>query len=298
MPQQPRFKLFCTDAFDWLKVREGNNIHAVVTDPPYGLIEYTPDQLLKRRSGSGGIWRVPRNFDGHRRSPMPRFTVLRRHHHEEISRFHNQLAALLLPVLVPGAHVFLASQNLLSHLVITEFLKAGFEMRGQVARIVRTLRGGDRPKGAHRDYPNLSVIPRSCWEPWLIFRKPCEGRVKDNLAKWNTGALRRPRLDSPFCDLIQSFPANGIERKLAPHPSLKPQAFLRQLVWSALPCGEGTILDPFMGSGSVIAAADHLVMKSIGLEINREYFLMAKGAISKLSALEVMQGKTRNTSKE
>ena len=287
MPRWPGFKLVCIDAFDWLKEREENSIHAVVTDPPYGLVEYMPDQLLKRKNRSGGIWRIPRNFDGHLRSPMPRFTVLRRHHHDAIARFHNQLGPLLFHALVPGAHVFLASHNLLSHLVIAEFLTAGFEMRGQVARLVRTLRGGDRPKGAHVDHPDLSVIPRSCWEPWLIFRKPCDGRIKDNLAKWNTGALRRPRLESPFCDLIPSHPANGIERKLAPHPSLKPQAFLRQLVWASLPCGRGTILDPFMGSGSVIAAAHHLGLKSIGLEINGEYFLMAKGAVSKLSALEV-----------
>ena len=287
MPPLQDFQLYCIDAFEWLKARNINSIHAVVTDPPYGLVEYTPDQLRKRRSGTGGIWRVPMNYDGHRRSPMPRFTVLQRHDHDAIARFHSELASLLFRALVPGAHVFLASNNLLSHLVVTEFQKGGFEIRGQVARIVRTLRGGDRPKGAHLDYPDLSVIPRSCWEPWLVFRRPCDGRVKDNLAKWNTGALRRPQVDYPFCDLIPSNPANGIERKIAPHPSLKPQAFLRQLVWASLPCGRGTILDPFMGSGSVIAAAHHLGLKSIGLEINGEYFLMAERAVSKLSALEV-----------
>ena len=29
------------DAFDWLDKAEPNSIHAVVTDPPYGLLEYT-----------------------------------------------------------------------------------------------------------------------------------------------------------------------------------------------------------------------------------------------------------------
>jgi DNA modification methylase len=286
MRRKEKYQIFQTDAFEWLSARRANSIHAVVTDPPFGLIEYTPDQLHKRKNGNGGIWRLPQNFDGHERSPMPRFTVLRPIDHERISRFHERLALLLLKVLVPGGHVLIASQNLLSHLVVSAFVKTGFEVRGQVARVVKTLRGGDRPKDAHEEYPDVSVSPRSCWEPWLIFRKPCEGRVRDNLKKWKTGALRRPSVDAPFADLIISQPARGIERQLAPHPSLKPQAFMRQIVRAALPLGKGVILDPFMGSGSTIAAATHLGLISIGLENNDEYFQLAWQSINKIAVLE------------
>ena len=45
-------------------------------------------------------------------------------------------------------------------------------------------------------------------------------------------------------------PTGTAERRIAQHPSLKPQSFLRQLVRAVLPLGEGTILDPFAG-GSV-----------------------------------------------
>ena len=275
------------DAFEWLGQREPRSIHAIVTDPPYGIVEYLPDQLRKRRDGNGGIWRLPQNYDGVERSPMPRFTVLRPADHERISEFHSQFARLANEILVPGAHVIVASQSILSHLIIAAFTSSGFEMRGQIARIVKTLRGGDRPKGAHTVYPNMSVCPRSCWEPWLIFRKPCEGRVRDNLEKWETGALRRPARDKPFSDLITSGPARGVERQLAPHPSLKPQAFVRQIVWAALPFGKGVLLDPFMGSGSTIAAALRLGYESIGIEIDPEYFNMAQSAIPALAALQV-----------
>jgi DNA modification methylase len=281
------YRIYNADAFEWLGHREPRSIHAIVTDPPYGIVEYLPDQLQKRRDGNGGIWRLPHNYDGVERSPMPRFTVLRPPDHERISQFHSQLARLAYEVLVPGAHVIMASQSILSHLVIAAFTSSGFEMRGQIARIVKTLRGGDRPKGAHTVYPNVSVSPRSCWEPWLIFRKPCEGRVRDNLRTWTTGALRRLAIDKPFLDLITSAPARGIERQLAPHPSLKPQAFLRQIVCSALPLGKGVLLDPFMGSGSTIAAAFHLGYQSIGIEIDPEYFSMAKSAIPALGAMQV-----------
>jgi len=127
-------------------------------------------------------------------------------------------------------------------------------------------------------------MPRSCWEPWGLFRKPCEGRVQDNLRKWRTGGLRRISDDEPFKDLILSSPARGAERELADHPSLKPQAFLRQIVRAAIPLDKGKVLDPFMGSGSSIAAATALGIESIGVEKNDEYFLMARKAIPKLAA--------------
>jgi len=42
-----------------MDARASNSIHAVVTDPPYGLKEYTHDEKEKLRKGSGGIWRIP-----------------------------------------------------------------------------------------------------------------------------------------------------------------------------------------------------------------------------------------------
>jgi len=287
MRQSSRYRIFCTDSFEWLHSRTIDSVHAVVTDPPYGIIEYAPDQLEKRRCGKGGIWRLPMKFDGHERSPMPRFTVLRPSERAGIRDFHARLAPFLLRALVPGGHVIMASQNILSYLVTLSFVEAGFELRGQIIRVVKTLRGGDRPKGVHTEYPDLSVTPRSCWEPWLIFRKPCQGRVRDNLREWGTGALRRPSPDTPFFDIIESPPARGEERRIAPHPSLKPQAFMRQIVRAALPMGTGIVLDPFMGSGATIAAAEHLELRSIGLEIDEEYFRLAKQAIPQLAKLEL-----------
>jgi site-specific DNA-methyltransferase (adenine-specific) len=177
----------------------------------------------------------------------------------------------------------MASQNLLSHLVTQAFHDAGFEVRGQIARVVKTMRGGDRPKGAHKRYSRISVTPRCCWEPWLIFRKPCEGRVRDNLRIWGTGGLRRPKTNTPFCDLIQSTRAPRIERAIAGHPSLKPQEFMRHIVRATLPFARGVILDPFMGSGATIAAAEALGVRSIGIEIVTEYFTMAEQAIPQLA---------------
>jgi len=279
-----RYEILHTDAFVWLRRAEANSIHAIVTDPPYGLVEYTPEELEKRKNGNGGVWRIPPSFDGCQRSPLPRFTVLTDRDKESLRSFFAELAGQLMRVLVPGAHIFVATNPLVSYLVYEPFIARGLEKRGEVIRVVQTLRGGDRPKNAHDEFPDVSVMPRSCWEPWGLFRKPCEGRVQDNLRKWWTGGLRRISETEPFKDLIYSSPARGLEREIADHPSLKPQHFLRQIVRAALPLGKGVILDPFMGSGSTIAAAAACGLESIGLEKNREFFELAERAIPQLAA--------------
>ena len=123
------------------------------------------------------------------------------------------------------------------------------------------------------------------FEPWLLFRKPLEGRVQDNLRRWRTGALRRPSPTQPFGDVIRSHPARARERRAARHPSLKPQAFLRQVVRAVLPFGEGVVLDPFAGSGATLAAAEALGYTSIGVERDATYFDAARTAVPLLAAL-------------
>lgn len=280
-----RYEIYNMDAFEWLAAAPDNSIHAVVTDPPYGLVEYTDTELRKMRSGRGGVWRIPPSFDGHNRRPLPRFTVLTEEHKSSLREFFFRLATALERVLVPGAHVFIATNPLVSHFVYEPFIARGFEKRGEIIRTVYTLRGGDRPKNAHEEFPEVCVMPKSTWEPWGLFRKPCDGRVQDNLRKWKTGGLKRNSPSEPFKDLIESSPARGVERAIAPHPSLKPQRFMRQLVRASLPLGEGLILDPFMGSGSTIAAAAACGLRSIGLEVNSEYYLMAVSAIPRLARL-------------
>jgi DNA modification methylase len=189
----------------------------------------------------------------------------------------------------------IATNPLVSHHVYVPFQAAGFEKRGEIIRIVHTLRGGDRPKNAHREFNSVTVMPKSCWEPWGLFRKPCEGRVRDNLRKWKTGGLRRTSDAEPFKDLVVAPPARSHERDIAPHPSLKPQRLMRQLVRASLPLGQGVILDPFMGSGATVAAASACGLQSIGLEIDAEYFEMAERAIPKLNRLRVDEANGNGT---
>lgn len=282
-----RAALYAGDCLDWLAGREERSIHGVVTDPPYGLVEYTAKEQAKLRRGRGGVWRIPPAFDGCRRSPLPRFTTLRPAEIEALGAFFERWARALLPVLVPGAHVVVASNPLVSHVVSGALAAAGLERRGEIIRLVMTMRGGDRPKNAHEEFPEVSVMPRSMWEPWLLFRRPLEGRVQDNLRRWGTGGLRRPSPDRPFGDVIESHPTRRAERDLAPHPSLKPQSFLRRVVRAVLPLGRGVVLDPFAGSGSTLAAAEAVGYASVGVELDPRYVEVARRAIPRLAALEM-----------
>ena len=132
-----------------------------------------------------------------------------------------------------------------------------------------------------------STMPRSCWEPWELFRKPLEARtVAENLRAWGTGALRRISAQTPFLDVVQSGTTPENEHALAPHPSLKPQHFLRHLVKAALPMGVGVVLDPFAGSGSTLAACEHLHVEGVGVEVDEQYFRMAGVAVPGLAKLK------------
>jgi site-specific DNA-methyltransferase (adenine-specific) len=281
--------LIHADCLEWLRRVPEECIHAVVTDPPYGIKEYDHDQLSKRANGNGGIWRIPPSFDGHKRSPLPRFTALDDKDRERLRCFFEEWSRLVCRVLLPGAHVFIATNAFIAQLLYGAVVAGGLEFRGQVIRLVRTLRGGDRPKNAEREYPHVCSLPKGCYEPWGLFRKPLPAgmTVKECLRRFQTGGLRRTAANKPFEDVIPSERTPQGERRIADHPSLKPQSFLRRLCHAALPLGQGIILDPFAGSGSTVAAAEALGLQSIGIERLAQYYTMACAAVPRLKQIKV-----------
>lgn len=280
------------DSFEWLKCVPKNTIHAVVTDPPYGVKEYEPEQISKRKNGKGGVWRIPPSFDGSIRAPLPRFTALTDKERTILALFFREFGSLCLNALRPGGHIFIASNAFLSQLVFSALVASGLEFRGQLIRLVRTFRGGDRPKNAEEEFPDVSSLPRSCYEPWGIFRKslPRGMTVSECLRKYETGGLRRPTREQPFADVVPSERTPQIEKAIANHPSIKPQSFMRTLVHAVLPLGKGIIADPFMGSGSTIAAAEAVGLQCVGVERHEEYYQLSKRAIPQLARLSVSNG--------
>ncbi|MGH9901616.1 MAG: DNA-methyltransferase [Pyrinomonadaceae bacterium] len=280
------YSLHHADCIEWLLDEPEKSFEAIVTDPPYGLKEFSHKEQSKLRYGNrGGVWRIPPTLGGNTRSPLPRFTVLTQRELAEIHDFFRRWGAAALRVAVPGAHLFIATNPFLSPPLYAALIDAGWEKRGEIVRLVRTLKGGDRPKNAETEFHDVTVMPRSAWEPWGLFRKALEGRVQDNLRRWRTGGLRRVSAERPFTDVIASERTPRAERDIVDHPSLKPQKFMRQIVRASLPLGAGRVLDPFMGGGSTIAAAEAVGYDSVGVEADAHYYATAASAIPLLAAL-------------
>lgn len=276
--------LIHADCMEWLSRCPEESIQAVVTDPPYGVKEYDFDQIEKRENGNGGVWRIPPSFDGSNRSPLPRFTALSERERQRIHKFFVEWSKLVVRACVPGAHIFVASNSFLSQLMFDAIIEGGLEYRGNVIRLVSTFRGGDRPKNFEKEFPEVCSLPRGSYEPWGIFRKPLPKKmtVAECLRTYKTGALRRISENKPFLDVIESERTPAEEKAIADHPSLKPQSFMRQIVRTSLPLGEGVILDPFMGSGSTIAAAEAVGYSAIGVERFKDYFDLSLNSINQL----------------
>jgi site-specific DNA-methyltransferase (adenine-specific) len=281
------YTLLNVDCFDWLASRPANSIHAVVTDPPYGLIEFSEKEREILRNGHrGGVWRIPPKLDGVERDPLPRFTILSDDEKRKLREYMRDWASALLPVLVPGAHVCVAGNPSLQYLVQSALAEAGFEVRSAIMRLYVGLRGGDRPKLAEKEFPDVCVTPRGGYEPWMLFRKPISERtVAENLRRWGAGGLRRLSGERPLPDVIQSTRTPDVEANLSKHPTMKPQHLLRILVRSMLPRGEGIILDTFAGSGSTLAAAEAVGYESVGTELDQHYFKEAGRLIPLLAKL-------------
>jgi DNA methylase len=279
-------ELHQADSFAWLKTVAAKSIHGVCSDPPFGIVEFMPVEMEKMRSGRGGVWRIPPTIGGSQRSPLPRFTTLSKQEREHVQNYFQQFGEVLLPALVPGAHVFLAGTPMLQHLVQTGMSQAGFEVRGAIMRLYRGFRGGDRPKLAEEEFYEVCVTPRGAYEPWMLFRKPISERtVAQNLRVWGTGGLRRLNTDQPLPDIIQSGKTPILEEQISDHPTLKPQHLLRILARSLLPLGQGCILDPFAGSGSTLGACQAIGYDSIGVELDLDYYQALRQNIAAFSGL-------------
>ena len=68
------------------------------------------------------------------------------------------------------------------------------------------------------------------------------------------------------------------------HPTEKPVAIMRQIIESSSCLGE-RVLDPFMGSGTTVVAALLSGRRAVGIEINPQYFALARRRVEKLLPL-------------
>ena len=67
------------------------------------------------------------------------------------------------------------------------------------------------------------------------------------------------------------------------HPTEKPLALIKKLILASSNEGD-SVLDPFLGSGTTAIAAHQLQRHCIGIELNDEWYELAKGRVDTESA--------------
>jgi site-specific DNA-methyltransferase (adenine-specific) len=105
---------------------------------------------------------------------------------------------------------------------------------------------------------NYYALPAS--RGWLAWIKP------DAPPSMGSVELAWTNLNRNARHIVHSIGATNAER--VGHPTQKPLAVMR---WTVAGMPLGTILDPFMGSGTTLRAAKDLGRKAIGIEIEERY---------------------------
>ena len=107
--------------------------------------------------------------------------------------------------------------------------------------------------------------------------------AKTSRAERNAGLddfEKKPLLWSSGEQSPGTFQAEGTEKAARnPHPTVKPINLMRWLIRLATPPG-GTVLDPFLGSGTTGCAAALEGVSFVGVELDPDYFEIAKARIA------------------
>jgi hypothetical protein len=110
------------------------------------------------------------------------------------------------------------------------------------------------------------VRPTGMWHSW------------DPVVVWNTSPNTSPNSVTVNRDYHVGNVA-GVFGENNGHPCPRPIDTMRHICAIASPVG-GTILDPFMGSGTTLRAAKDLGRKAIGIEIEERYCEIAAKRMS------------------
>lgn len=121
----------------------------------------------------------------------------------------------------------------------------------------------------HRDIAFFNVKPdfRKVRQP---YKNPTDKRIMELMAKGSKG--------SPLYDWWQIQQVKNVSNDKSGHPCQMPLEVMKRII-GILPEGK-TILDPFMGSGTTGVACREMGRNFIGIELDADYFDIAKKRIN------------------
>jgi DNA modification methylase len=293
---------------DVLRTLPANHVHAVVTDPPYG-IEFTdttrnqpwaaqftsmngstplPDRQLHvnpRCRTCGGYQRGTKN-------PCPCSTpewtdtqaAAVRRANLAFQAWCETWATECFRVMRPGAYLFAFGGTRTWHRLAVAIEDAGLEIRDSLAWL--------HDQGA----PKSDQQFRPVFEPAIVARKPSPRSTSATAARYGTGLTVTPEDAGGYwaphaalspgqaailpAQVRAHIPAFTYHPKARPeekpivngvmHPTVKPLSLMQWLLRRAAPPA-GLVLDPFAGSGTTVEAALMQGRRVIAVEREADY---------------------------
>jgi DNA modification methylase len=284
------------DCREVMRTLPENSVDAIVTDPPYhltnggggphGKSRETP--FARARAGATSTGFMGMTWDG-----------------GDVA-FQAETWAEALRVLKPGGHLLAFGGTRTYHRLVCAIEDAGFVVRDMAA----WLYGAGFPKATDKAkipaaWRGWNTALKPAIEPISLARKPMIGTLAENLQRWGTGGSAARFFWSPKASradrneglqgMPEVMPPTAVDRpgqaergtgrgsrsgpRANHHPTVKPTDLMRYLCRLVTPKG-GVVLDPFMGSGSTLKAAELEGFSAIGIELDPQYIEIARRRIA------------------
>lgn len=265
---KPWVKLYGKDARDMLEVAD-ESVHLVITSPPYfNLKEYNSGNNHDNQIGSINSYN----------EYMDNLNSVWRECIRVLSP-DGKICVNIMPLFLSGKET--SFERRVTKLVITDIEKF---MDSTAKMFLHALFIWDKRKivrfssfGSYPYPPNIfSTFPYE----WIVVfskkgkRKPVLKEIKER-SKIKTSEWQQWAVNS----LWEMQPAKS---KAIGHPAPFPEELPRRLIKLYSFVGD-TVLDPFLGSGTTVIAANRLSRNAIGYEINPDYLDLSKRRLSQLT---------------
>lgn len=302
-------KILLGESLELLKKVPDNSIDAVITDPPYfldGLSNTWKKSDIDKKGSSKMVGNLPKGmkFD--------------RDQSRKFREFYYEVSKEVFRVLKPGGAFLSFSSPRLYHSMAIAVEDAGFEIRDMLgwvytqSQVKAFTQNHIISKDKKYTESQKETLVEMCKdrrtpqlkpaiEPICLAFKPVEGRIIDNVFKYNTGLMNVSDDVKTGTDGI--FPANIVttdtitdemdrvflvkkptkkdKGEYNTHLSVKPVSLMAHLCRLFAP-ENGIVLDPFMGSGTTAIGCIESGKHYIGMEINEEYIHISNRRIHEL----------------
>ena len=287
MIKTDRYTLYLDDCRNVLKQLNDNSVDLIITDPPYFIDgmgdDWNKENLSKKVKKAKVVGGLPVGM---------KFDV---EQGKKLQEFMEPICNEFMRILKPGGFCIIFSQARLYHRMAIAAENAGFEIRDMLGwkyegqakafslnHFVKKMNLTDEEKEKlikeMDGWKTPQLKPQI--EPMVMAQKPKEGTFIENWIKYNVGLVNTTEsLDGMFPGNIMEVSKKERDEKIE-HLTVKPVKLISHLV-KLFSKENQIVLDAFMGSGSHGVASLQNNRKFIGIEIDKDYFEIAKNRIEK-----------------